>query len=114
MPKGSAVVPIGSAQLVALNVRGEEVKQIAAYLPRIGKWFPIDLKVSAKDGASPVVANGLASYLIGPRVYAFSASAARWDTLSGGWRHRDPSHAGTRQSKRAPVAMPRSLRGEFW
>ncbi len=81
VPTGSVVVPHGSAQLVALHVRGEEIKQLATYVPKLGKWFTIDLKVPAKGNAAPAVAYGMAAYGIGPRVYAFSASAARWDTL---------------------------------
>ncbi len=79
--KGTTVVPIYSAGVVALVVRGEEIGQIATYVPKIGQWYPIDLKEPGQGEVSPVVGASQAVYSIGHHAYAFSVQTRSWDVL---------------------------------
>ncbi len=79
--KGMDVVPIAGPGVVALMGVGDEIRQIAAFVPGEGRWFPIDLKEQAAGKAVPIVGPGQAAYAIGRRVYAFSGPAKSWDVL---------------------------------
>ena len=81
VPKGTDVLPLAGPDVVALMGTGDEIGQIATYVPAIGKWYPIDLKEPAVSKAAPIVGPHLATYPIGRRVYAFSAQARAWDVL---------------------------------
>ena len=81
VPEGTDVVPVASGGVVALMGVGDEIGQIATFLPNQGKWYPIDLKEPAHGKATPVVGPTQAVYTIGRRVYAFSALAGRWGVL---------------------------------
>jgi hypothetical protein len=81
VPKGVDVLPIGSVGVAALYAKGDEINQIATFVPREGKWYPLDLKAPAKEHTTPLVSAEMVVYAIGRRVYAFSAMARRWDTL---------------------------------
>jgi len=82
IPEGTKVQPVGAPGVVALYPTGDEIRQLAAYVPQTGQWFPIDLKTPVKGQAVPVVVpTGLAVYGLGRHVYAFSAVARSWDVL---------------------------------
>jgi RNA polymerase sigma factor (sigma-70 family) len=80
-PKGTDVVPIYTAGLVALNYRGGEIGQIATYVARFGKWFPIDLKEPAKGELTPHLSDGFAIYTSGHHAYGFSISSQSWEVV---------------------------------
>jgi len=82
IPKGTDVNPIASGGIVALSEAGKEIGQIATFVPKAGKWYPIDLKAPARDHATPVVGPNIAVYAIGRHVYAFSSVARAWDILT--------------------------------
>jgi hypothetical protein len=66
---------------VALVVRGEEIGQIATFVPKAGQWYPIDLKEPGHGEVSPIVGASQAVYAIGRHVYAFSVPTRSWDVL---------------------------------
>ena len=81
VPKGTDVVPIAGPDVVALMGTGEEIGQIATYVPATGKWYPIGLKEPVAGKTIPIVGPHLAAYSIGRHVYAFSAPSQAWDVL---------------------------------
>ena len=81
VPKGMDVVPIAGPGVVALMGVGDEIRQIAAFVPSEGRWFPIDLREPASGKATPIVGGGQVAYPIGRRVYAFSVPTKSWDVL---------------------------------
>jgi hypothetical protein len=81
VPKGMDVTPIAGSDVVALSGAGDEIGQVATYVPAIGKWYPVALMKPAKDEAVPIVGAHLAAYPVGRHVYAFSAPARAWDVL---------------------------------
>ncbi|MDG3006782.1 RNA polymerase sigma factor [Paludisphaera mucosa] len=83
VPEGEAdvkVVPIAGHSLAALHITGPAVKRIAAFSSSDGEWHSQDL-LEPTEKATPVIGPGAAAYKIGRRVYAFSATANRWDVL---------------------------------
>ncbi len=83
IPKGTTVVPVYSAGVVALFVKGDEIRQLATFVPKAGQWFPIDLKEPPQNAVAvnPIVGTSQAAYAIGRRVYAFSVLTKSWDVL---------------------------------
>jgi hypothetical protein len=80
-PKGVRIVPITSQSVIALDMTGEEIAQVAVFSAKTSKWYPIDLKEPARRQAQPIVGEGLVAYYVGRRAYAFSDEAERWDVL---------------------------------
>lgn len=74
------VVPIVSQGLAALYLKGPKVTRIAAFSVLDGTWYAQDLREPV-DQAMPFVSQGMATYGIGRRVYAFSPVAKRWGVL---------------------------------
>ncbi len=80
-PEGVTMQPIGSGGVVSFFPKGEQIRQLAAFVPQAGRWFTVDLKVPAKGRAIPVVSHSLMTSTVDNIVYAFSAPARRWDVL---------------------------------
>ncbi len=74
------VVPIVSPGLALLHMKGQSIAQLAAFNLIDGNWHTQTLN-ELVDEAKPLVGPGLAVYPIGRRLYAFSATAKRWDVL---------------------------------
>lgn len=81
LPAGVSAVPIVSTVL-ALALEGDAIRQVAVFDPITGNWHPHDLDEPVQGQAQPVIAAGLVAYGLGRRVYAYSAEAHRWDTLT--------------------------------
>ena len=80
-PEGITMTPIGGSGVVSFMPMGEQVRQLAAFVPQAGRWFTIDLKVPAKGRAVPIISQSLMTSTVDNFVYAFSAPARRWDVL---------------------------------
>lgn len=81
VPKETDVTPIVGNNIVALQEGGKNIGEAVAFVPKVGKWYPVELKAPAKDGLTPIVGNGVALYPVGRHIYAFSAQARGWDVL---------------------------------
>ncbi len=88
LPQGatevSAVINFG---LVALDLKGPEVRRIAVYDIEGGKWYPQDLKEPATESSGPLVESDEVTYRIGRFFYVFSVQAKKWGILE---LNRDP------------------------
>ncbi len=76
----TAVTPVVSPGMVALFLKGPEVRQVAAYDIQGGKWYPQDLQEPTTE-ASPVTGFQTAYYQLGRFLYVFSAQAKKWGVL---------------------------------
>ena len=77
-PEGTHVMPIIGNDLVAVSFVGKSINQLAVFIPSEGKWYTIDLKVPAEGDAAPRSVGDTIIYVVGNRVYAFSAVAHAW------------------------------------
>ncbi len=78
VPKEVKLTPVMSTNLIMFYAKGDEVRQLVAYIPQASKWITIDLKEPARE-AVPVVAESVGAIAVGRRVYAVSAMASKWD-----------------------------------
>jgi RNA polymerase sigma factor (sigma-70 family) len=71
------------AGLVRVQLSSPSLSQIAVMDTKQCRWFVQDLREPVKDGhAVPYTEQGLALYVLGRHLYAFSAEAGRWDVLT--------------------------------
>jgi hypothetical protein len=77
---GLKIVPIEGPDVAAVMVSGPKVTRIAAANRLTGVWHTQELREPVKM-ASPIVGPGVAAYGLGRYIYAYSASAQRWDVL---------------------------------
>jgi RNA polymerase sigma factor (sigma-70 family) len=80
-----SVSPVETNGLVALSVVGPKITRIAVYSLNDGNWHPIDLREPV-ESATPNVFFNAAVYVLGRRLYGFSAVPGqkgqnRWDVL---------------------------------
>jgi RNA polymerase sigma factor (sigma-70 family) len=89
-PEGVKVLPILSTDVLALHFSGPEVREIAAFCTSSltvatqklrGTWVRQRLRQPAKGNLTPTVLPGMAYYVVGTDIYAFSATMNSWDTL---------------------------------
>jgi len=74
------ITPFTMPSLAALQLHGKKVERVAVFSATDGDWHGQDL-VEATEVADPVLSPSMAYYLIGRRVYAFSAACNRWGML---------------------------------
>ncbi len=67
--------------VVALQLKGRTITRIAAASDRSGLWRVQELREPVVAVATPIVGPGVAAYQLGDYVYAFSATAQRWDVV---------------------------------
>jgi hypothetical protein len=89
-PEGTRIRPVLSNNVLAVQLSGDEVREIAALgtSPRAvspgnfrGTWVRQTLRAPARGEVSPIFATDLVYYEIGGDIYAFSATTNGWDTL---------------------------------
>jgi RNA polymerase sigma factor (sigma-70 family) len=81
IPKGvTEVMPVISLGVVALQLKGPDVRQVAVYETQGAQWYPLDLKEPTTE-AGPVVGNQEVTYQLGRFLYVFSAQAKKWSVL---------------------------------
>ena len=73
------VTPISGQDILALGLNGSKITRIAVADLASGTWHPQDLRQPAEGRVSPIVGPGVAVYTLGRYVYAYSATAHRWD-----------------------------------
>jgi RNA polymerase sigma factor (sigma-70 family) len=81
VPEGIIAVPIASESAVVLDLKGEGISVVAAYSPQANTWVVHPLAAQVDGHLVPIVSKGLAAIQDGHRVYAFSASAQKWDVI---------------------------------
>lgn len=81
VPQGVTATPIVTSDLLALQLEGENVTQLAVFTPADGAWSVRSLKEPTSGPVVPVSSGRLVVYTVGNRVYAFSGLAGRWDVL---------------------------------
>ena len=81
VPEGVTVTPILSGAIAVLFPKGKEIRQLAAYVGKTSRWYPLDLETPIEGSAVPVVGHDLAAYAVGNRVFAFSGTAGKWGTI---------------------------------
>jgi RNA polymerase sigma factor (sigma-70 family) len=85
------VHPVSGGELTALASNRSQLDRKAPVTTRIAalchmdtrepeRWYPLELREPVET-AQPVVMNGIAVYVLGRYVYAFSASRRSWDVL---------------------------------
>ncbi|QEH38587.1 ECF RNA polymerase sigma factor SigH [Aquisphaera giovannonii] len=89
-PEGTTLVPIMSADVLALMYTGDDVREVAALStsstsmvvekPR-GTWVRQPLRQPARGEIIPVLGQGMAYYHVDSDLYAYSATTNTWDTL---------------------------------
>ncbi len=91
-PQGvTEIVPVVGLGASAIQIKGSEITQVAAYDTKSAKWYPQDLREPAKDGAAPVVGNSTVRYQVGRFLYLFSTHTKKWAVLE---LKRDPGRNG--------------------
>lgn len=73
------VTPIDSPDIVALSFKGAKITRLAAVDRTNRMLYVQELRQPAKGQVMPIVAPGIAVYAIGRYLYAYSATAHRWD-----------------------------------
>jgi RNA polymerase sigma factor (sigma-70 family) len=81
LPQGVTATPLLTGDLLAPHFQGESIPQLAVFSAKHGHWTIHGLDEPAQGQALPLVSNSLVAYAIGPRVYAYSAEADKWDVL---------------------------------
>ena len=85
-PEGTTINPIlggaapGSSmpEVIALDIRGDRIGEIAGYSSKTGAWRLCHFKEPVK-GPIPVIAgHGVAVYIVGREIFAYSAAADMW------------------------------------
>jgi len=79
---GGAGAPGDRIDLMALDVTGERIGQVAAIGSKSKTWRTQDLVEPATTRIWPVVSGTIAVYSVGRHVYAYSSVADRWDVLA--------------------------------
>jgi hypothetical protein len=80
-PRDTKVAPVTSGGVLAVQADGPKVTELAAYDPKNGTWYKVELKEPAQGKVDPLLGGNLVAYSVGNRAYAFSAVADRWDVL---------------------------------
>ncbi len=81
-PRGLAeIMPVSGSSGLGLWIQGDEIKQVAAFDYRSGKWNPYDLREPAKGRATPTIGDGVVTYQIGKLRYTFNNRVDRWSVL---------------------------------
>ena len=81
--KGVTATPIYGSDCLALKLEGESVHELVAFDNERGEWYR-QVLAEPTDSAVPILGDGLLTYSIGPRVYAYSNQIRRWDVLDLG------------------------------
>lgn len=79
---GQTAVPIISGPLVALQLRGGETAEIAAYSAIEQFWSTYKLDKPVRDVLSPIVDGRMAVYRCPGQIVAFSVETGTWDALA--------------------------------
>ncbi len=79
---GGAGAPGERIDLMALDVTGDRIGQVAAIGSRSKTWRTQDLVEPATTRIWPLVSGTIAVYSVGRHVYAYSSVADRWDVLA--------------------------------
>ena len=79
IPKGTEMTPVASSRYVTMEPTGGKFTQLATFVPSTGKWYPIALDSPAQGPLSQTGGTHLICYVVGNRVYAFSALTQTWD-----------------------------------
>ena len=96
-PEGTTIVPVfggataggnanqpggpadrSAAEVVALDIRGDHIGEIAAFSSKSGAWRICHLKKPVKGPIPIVVAGPVAVYFVGRELFAYSAEADMW------------------------------------
>ena len=75
----TAISPIWSANVVALELKGPKITQTAAACRDADRWFVLDLREPVTGKINPVVASTGLVFRGGRYLYAFSGQTQRWD-----------------------------------
>ncbi len=67
------MIPIATEQFVALRLRGSKISRIAVADTASGTWHAQELRTPVEGQAVPIVAAGVAVYMLGRDVYAYGA-----------------------------------------
>src|SRR5882757_4219496 len=84
VPAGIQAIPIVNNDIVALQLNGEKISQVAAFSRKQGAWTIQDLKQPVDGPVSPVVSQGVAVSRAGRFLCAFSAQTGIWDVADLG------------------------------
>lgn len=82
VPEGLKAVPLLTGNIMALQMEGDAISEIAAFDAEGGRWHPQKLEEPVSGRAVPILIDNLVAYGLGRRVYAYSSEADRWDTLT--------------------------------
>jgi RNA polymerase sigma factor (sigma-70 family) len=70
-----------ATNLIAVDISGDRIDQVAAFSNKSGRWRTQDLRSPAKGRVSPLMNATIVVYAIGRHVYAYSAPTDSWDIL---------------------------------
>lgn len=79
-PQGVTIVPILHGDSVVLQPEGTNIPELAVFDPGSTAWATYRVNPAASK-VQTVLRNGVAQFIIGSRVIAYSFPAAKWDVL---------------------------------
>jgi RNA polymerase sigma factor (sigma-70 family) len=75
------VVPIIAPNMVSLRLNGPKIARLAVFTFPDFEWHAHDLAEPFEGEVSPMAGMRVVAYIVGRRVYAFSAATKTWDVL---------------------------------
>jgi RNA polymerase sigma factor (sigma-70 family) len=98
-PEGVSVSEIRFPRLIALNLTGESIKEVAVFSTKTGKWSRQPLAEPATtNSVQPLLRSDYAVYIIDRHAYAFSAVTGKWSQVTLEMRNMVPLIDGDFQS----------------